>query len=188
MRLVKQHRGNASQLRIVQHGRNENRLGHHQHAGSGAALAVEPGQVANRFAGCFADQLGHPFGRGACSNPARREQDHAAVAPRLGQQGGGDRGGLTGPRRRDQHSAAARVQGYQKVRQNGMDRERGHPCPLGPAPPSGKALALAFRWAAQSPLARPAWPQLPAPHPHTARPLRVRFRGRAAPRSRPRAS
>ena len=116
VRLVKQHRRNASQLRIVQHGRNEDRLGHHQHAGSGAALAVEPGQIANRFAGCFTDQLGHPFGRRACSNPARREQDHAAVAPWLGQQCGGNRGCLARPRRRDQHGAVARTQGGQQVR------------------------------------------------------------------------
>ena len=52
-------------------------------------------------------------------------QDHAAAAPRLGQQRRSNRRGLAGTRRRDQHGGGPLAQGGKEVRQNGMDRKVG---------------------------------------------------------------
>ena len=71
MRLVKQHGRNTGQFGIIDHPVDENRLGHNHNPGFGRDLAVEPGQITDRFAGFFAQHLRHSFGRCARRNPSR---------------------------------------------------------------------------------------------------------------------
>ena len=142
VRLIKQHGRNARQFWIAEHCRDKDRLGHYQHAGSVAALAVEPSQITDRVTRRLAEQLGHPLGGGSGRNPARRKQDHAAAAPRLIEQRCRNRSRLARARRGDQHGTAALAQGGQQVGENSVDRKLGHPRLLGAGALSWKVLVL----------------------------------------------
>ena len=98
MRLIEQDSGDARQFRIVEQGRNEDRLGHHQHAGLGRTFAVQPRQITDGLTRRLAQQFRHSLRRGPRRNPARRQHDNAAGAPRFSQQGRGDRRRLARPR------------------------------------------------------------------------------------------
>ena len=133
MRLVEQHGGNARQFGIVEQHVDEDRFGHDQHARLCRTLAVEPGEIADRLARLFAQDLRHPLRRGARGDPAGRGQDDGAAAPFLADQRRCDRGGLARPRRRDQHRAGRIAQGGEQIGQDGMDGQVSH----GDGPPTG---------------------------------------------------
>ena len=121
VRLVEQYGRNTGELWIVEDHVDEDRLRHDQHAGRGAALAVEARQVADRLASLLAQQFGHAFGRCTRGNAAGRGQDDGAIAPVLTQQGGCHGSRLARPRRSDEHGAGAAAQCRQQVRQDSMD-------------------------------------------------------------------
>ena len=183
MRLVEQHRRHAGEFRIAQDRRHEDRLGHHHDPRSGRALAVEPGQVADRLANRFAPFLGHAFGRGARCNAPGAEQDHTAAAPWLGQQRGCDSGGLARARRRHKHSIRTIAQRGKQCGQRIMDRKRAHP----PAPtPAGQSAQRPARARARGANAgRSNAARTPPPRSRNPPPRRPRScpRDNACPRS-----
>ncbi len=126
MRLVEQHGGDAGEIGIAQYRRNENRLGHHENAGFGGALAVEPGEIAGRLPRPLAQQLRHPLGGGARGDTAGGEQDNLAGAPGFRQQGRCDSRRLARARRRNQHRRMPLAQGGKQVRQHGVDGKLAH--------------------------------------------------------------
>ena len=81
MRLVEQHGRDTREFLILEDLRDENRLGHDQNAGLGAAPAVHPGEIADGFARSFAQHFGHALGRRPRRHPAWRKDDDTAAAP-----------------------------------------------------------------------------------------------------------
>ncbi len=126
VRFVEEHRRNPIELGIVEDGVDEDCFGHHQNAGPRRTLAVEAGEIADGFARTFAKQFGHPLGRGARRDPARRGQDHRAGAPALIEQRGRDRGGLARPGRSHQHRPRAAAQSLEHIRKHSVNGKIGH--------------------------------------------------------------
>ena len=72
----------------------EHAVGHGDHAGRLADLAVEPRRVADRLARLFAELAGHELRRGAGGEAARDEQQHLSAAPFFAEQRRRDPGRL----------------------------------------------------------------------------------------------
>jgi hypothetical protein len=121
MRFVEQHSRHACQLRIVDDAVDENRFGNDQYARLRPLPAVHPGEIADRFAGLFAQYFSHALGRCACGDPARRRDDHLPAAPIFADQLRRDGGGLACTRRRHQHRARLLAKRGQQLGQDGLD-------------------------------------------------------------------
>jgi hypothetical protein len=125
VRLVEQHRRDSCQLLVAEDPVDEDRLGDDEDPRGRGLLAVEPGEIADAPANGLSQELGDPFGRSACGDTARAEQDDLPGAPGFIDQRRRDSGRLARARRRDEHRAAADPQRGKQLRQDGVDREFG---------------------------------------------------------------
>ena len=127
MHLVEQYRRDAGQLGIGLDARDEDAFGQHGDARRRRPLAVHPRCVAEGASDRLSRGRRHPLGGGARGETAGAEQQDFAGAPRLVEQRRGDRGGLAGAGRCDEHGVEGLTQGRQQVRQDGVNR-KAHRC------------------------------------------------------------
>ncbi len=122
--LVEQHRRYPRQFGIGLNAIDENPLRQNGDARRRRPLAVHARGIAIGRADRFPRQFGHAFGSGARGEAAGGEQQDFAVAPRLAQQRGGNRGGLARAGRGDQHQVRSVAQRRDNV---GKDRRYRQP-------------------------------------------------------------
>jgi hypothetical protein len=118
--LVEQHSRHPFQARVGLDAAEENAFGQHQDAGGRGSLRVQPRRIADGSPDGLAGQLGHPLGRGAGREAARREEQYLAAAPGLGEQSRGDGRGLAGAGRGDEHRVRPGAQGRQQVGEHAL--------------------------------------------------------------------
>ena len=121
--LVEQDGGHAGELGVGLDAVPEDAFGEHGDPGAGGAPGVEAGGVADRAADGLAGELRHPLRGGPGGEAPGGEEQDLALAPRFGEEGGRDGGGLAGARRGDEHGVWRLAQCGEQVREDRVDRE-----------------------------------------------------------------
>ena len=126
MELVEQNRGHAIEHWVVEDHPGKDAFGDDFDARFARYFRAEANPQSDRLADALATRLRHALGGGARREPAWLQHEDAAVfRPRLVRQHQRNPRGLAGAGRRHQDGGIAGAQGRAKVRQGGIDRQRG---------------------------------------------------------------
>ncbi len=126
MEFVEDDEPGRGQLRVVLHHPGQDALGEHLDPGAWPHLGFAPDAEADRLPDAFAEQRGHPAGRGAGGEAPRLEhQDPPPPEPVGGPERERDQRRLPRPGGRLQHGDGSAAEHALQLRQDGRDRQGG---------------------------------------------------------------